>query len=34
MKQFEKIMSAAAFTEAGEFETAKRIVHERKKAGE
>lgn len=31
MKQFEKIMSAAAFAEAGEFETARRIIHERKK---
>ncbi len=31
MKQFEKIMSAAAFAEAGEFETAKRMLYERKK---
>jgi hypothetical protein len=31
MKQFEKIMSAAAFAEAGEFETAKRMLNERRK---
>lgn len=31
MKQFEQIMSAAAFAEAGEFETAKKILYERKK---
>ena len=31
MKQFEKIMSAATFAEAGEFETAKGMLHERKK---
>ena len=31
MKQFEKIMSAAAFAEAGEFETARRMLHERKR---
>ena len=31
MKQFEKIMSAAAFAEAGEFETARRMFHEGKK---
>jgi len=31
MKQFEKIMSAATFAEAGEFETAKKMLHERKK---
>jgi len=31
MKQFEKIMSAAAFAEAGEFETARKMLHERKK---
>ena len=31
MKQFEKIMSAAAFAEAGEFETARKMLDERKK---
>lgn len=31
MKQFEKIMSAAAFAEAGEFDTAKSMLHEKKK---
>ena len=31
MKQFEEIMSAATFAEAGEFETAQGMLHERKK---
>jgi hypothetical protein len=31
MKRFEEIMSSAAFAEAGEFETAKRMLYERHK---